>query len=127
MELHVESFSVTQTIDDVVKTVETLAAKNANRVVTDCSPGLGLMHADQMRVRQALLNLLSNANKFTERGTVTINARQQDENGQSWITIAVTDSGIGMAARVAPMMSFDRREECHRRAQAIRRRHLPLK
>ena len=98
MELHVESFSVTQTIDDVVKTVETLAAKNANRVVTDCSPALGLMHADQMRVRQALLNLLSNANKFTERGTVTINARQQDVNGQSWITIAVTDSGIGMTA-----------------------------
>ena len=98
MELHVEFFSVTQTIDDVVKTVETLAAKNANRVVTDCSPALGLMHADQMRVRQALLNLLSNANKFTERGTVTINARQQDENGQSWITIAVTDSGIGMTA-----------------------------
>ena len=98
MELHVESFSVTQTIDDVVKTVETLAAKNANRVVTDRSPALEPMQADQMRVRQALLNLLSNANKFTERGTITINARQQDEDGQSWITIAVTDSGIGMTA-----------------------------
>ena len=96
MELHVESFSVTQTIDDVVKTVETLAAKNANRVVTDCSPALEPMQADQMRVRQALLNILSNANKFTERGTITINARQQEEDGQSWITIAVTDSGIGM-------------------------------
>jgi signal transduction histidine kinase/CheY-like chemotaxis protein len=98
MELHVESFSVTQTIDDVVKTVETLAAKNANRVVTDCSPALEPMQADQMRVRQALLNLLSNANKFTERGTITIKARQQDEDGRSWITIAVTDSGIGMTA-----------------------------
>ena len=98
MELHVESFSVAQTIDDVVKTVETLAAKNANRVVTDCSPALELMHADQTWVRQALLNILSNANKFTERGTITINARQQEEDGQSWITIAVTDSGIGMTA-----------------------------
>jgi signal transduction histidine kinase/CheY-like chemotaxis protein len=98
MELHVESFSVTQLIGDAVKTVETLAAKNANRVVTDCSPALEPMQADQMRVRQALLNLLSNANKFTERGTITINARQQIENGQSWITIAVTDSGIGMTA-----------------------------
>jgi signal transduction histidine kinase/FixJ family two-component response regulator len=98
MELHVESFSVTQTIDDVVKTVETLTAKNANRIVTDCSPALEPMQADQMRVRQALLNLLSNANKFTERGTITIKARQQDEDGQSWITIAVTDSGIGMTA-----------------------------
>jgi adenylate cyclase len=98
MELHVESFSVTQMIGDAVKTVETLAAKNANRVATDCSPALEPMQADQMRVRQALLNLLSNANKFTERGTITINARQQNENGQSWITIAVTDSGIGMTA-----------------------------
>jgi signal transduction histidine kinase/DNA-binding response OmpR family regulator len=98
MELHVESFSVSQVIDDVVKTVETLAAKNANRVVTDCSPALEPMQADQMRVRQALLNILSNANKFTERGTIMINARQQDEDGQSSITIAVTDSGIGMTA-----------------------------
>jgi signal transduction histidine kinase len=54
------------------------------------------MHADQMRLRQALLNLLSNANKFTERGTITIDARQGQENGGDWITLAVTDTGIGM-------------------------------
>jgi signal transduction histidine kinase len=54
------------------------------------------MHADQMRLRQALLNLLSNANKFTERGTITIDARQGQENGREWIKLAVTDSGIGM-------------------------------
>jgi signal transduction histidine kinase len=49
-----------------------------------------------MRLRQALLNLMSNANKFTERGTITINAHHGQENGGDWITLAVTDTGIGM-------------------------------
>jgi signal transduction histidine kinase len=49
------------------------------------------MHADQMRLRQALLNLMSNANKFTD-------AHQGQENGRDWVTIAVTDTGIGMTA-----------------------------
>ena len=49
-----------------------------------------------MRLRQALLNLMSNANKFTDRGTISIDARQGQENGRDWITLAVTDTGIGM-------------------------------
>src|SRR6516164_1472317 len=49
-----------------------------------------------MRLRQALLNLMSNANKFTERGSITVHAREAQENGRSWITIAVADTGIGM-------------------------------
>jgi signal transduction histidine kinase len=49
-----------------------------------------------MRLRQALLNLMSNANKFTERGTITIDARQAQENGRDWVIIAVGDTGIGM-------------------------------
>ena len=54
------------------------------------------MHADQMRLRQALLNLMSNANKFTDRGTISVDARQGQENGRDWITLAVKDNGIGM-------------------------------
>jgi signal transduction histidine kinase len=49
-----------------------------------------------MRLRQALLNLLSNANKFTEKGTITIAAHQGQENGRDWVTVAVSDTGIGM-------------------------------
>ena len=56
------------------------------------------MRADQTRVRQALLNLASNANKFTERGTVTISVRRVTEGGREWVTMAVTDTGIGMTA-----------------------------
>ena len=77
MDIHVESFAIAPLIDDVVKTIEPLAAKNGNRLVVDCPPDLGTMHADQTRFRQALLNLVSNANKFTENGTVTIGARHE--------------------------------------------------
>jgi signal transduction histidine kinase/CheY-like chemotaxis protein/uncharacterized membrane protein len=96
MELHLESFPLVPTIEDVAKTVEPMAAKNANRMVLDCPPDLGTIHADQTRFRQALLNLASNANKFTENGTVSIAARPQQLDGRDWITIAVTDTGIGM-------------------------------
>ena len=61
-----------------------------------CDAALGMMHADQMRLRQALLNLMSNSNKFTEKGTISIAARQGQENDRDWITLAVTDIGIGM-------------------------------
>ncbi|SEC63066.1 Signal transduction histidine kinase [Rhizobiales bacterium GAS191] len=96
MEVHIESFSVTALINDVVKTIEPMAAKNGNHVIVNCSPPIDLMFADQMRVRQALLNLASNAVKFTENGTVTITAQQQDDKGAEWVTIAVADTGIGM-------------------------------
>ncbi len=96
MELHLDTFALGPLIDDVVKTIEPLAAKNHNRLVARCDDAIRTMHADQTRVRQTLLNLASNANKFTEKGTVTIDARQQAENGRDWITLAVADTGIGM-------------------------------
>ena len=96
MEVHVEEFGITALIDDVVKTIETLATQNDNRVVVECAPQIGTMQADQTRVRQALLNLVSNANKFTDRGTVTIQAQRRQESGRDWITISVSDTGIGM-------------------------------
>jgi signal transduction histidine kinase len=96
MELALSSFALAPLITDVVKTIETLAAKNANQVAVNCDGALGTLHADQMRLRQALLNLMSNANKFTERGTIAVDARQGRENGREWVTIAVADTGIGM-------------------------------
>jgi signal transduction histidine kinase len=96
MELHLESFALAPLIDGVIKTIEPLAAKNGNQVAVHCDAAIGTMHADQMRLRQALLNLMSNANKFTDRGTISIDARQGQENGRDWIALAVTDTGIGM-------------------------------
>jgi signal transduction histidine kinase len=96
MELALSSFPLAPLIADVVKTIEPLAAKNSNKVAVHCAADMGTMHADQMRLRQALLNLMSNANKFTERGTINIDGRQGQENGRDWITLAVADTGIGM-------------------------------
>jgi signal transduction histidine kinase len=96
MELNLETFALAPLIDGVVKTIEPLAAKNGNRVAVHSDPAIGTLHADQMRLRQTLLNLISNANKFTEKGTVTIAAHQGQENGCDWVTLSVTDTGIGM-------------------------------
>jgi signal transduction histidine kinase/putative methionine-R-sulfoxide reductase with GAF domain len=94
MELQLETFPLAPLIADVVKTIEPLAAKNGNRVTVHCDGAIGTLHADQMRLRQALLNLMSNANKFTERGTIAIDARQGQEDGS--LRISVADTGIGM-------------------------------
>jgi signal transduction histidine kinase len=96
MELQLESFPLAPLIADVVKTIEPLAAKNANQVAVKCDGAIGTLHADQMRLRQALLNLMSNANKFTTRGNIAIEARQAQEDGRDCIIIEVADSGIGM-------------------------------
>jgi signal transduction histidine kinase len=96
MELQLETFPLAPLIDDVVKTIEPLAAKNANKVSANCNGAIGTLHGDQMRLRQALLNLMSNANKFTERGSIAINARQGQEDGRDYVNIAVADTGIGM-------------------------------
>jgi signal transduction histidine kinase len=98
MELQPESFALAPMIANVVKTIESLAAKNGNQVVVHCDAAIGTLRADQMRLRQALLNLMSNANKFTDRGTITVDARLPQEDGHDWITVAVTDTGIGMTA-----------------------------
>ena len=96
MELALSSFALAPLMADVVKTIEPLAVKNGNKVAVHCDGKIGTMRADQMRLRQALLNLASNANKFTEKGTVTITAQEGQEDGGDWITLAVKDTGIGM-------------------------------
>jgi signal transduction histidine kinase len=96
MELNLDTFALPPLINEVVKTIEPLAVKSGNQVAVHCDAAIGMIHADQMRLRQTLLNLMSNANKFTEKGTVTIAARQRQENGRDWVTLSVTDTGIGM-------------------------------
>jgi GAF domain-containing protein/CheY-like chemotaxis protein len=96
MELHLETFPLAPVIEDVGKTIEPMATKGGNRIVIDCPADLSTMHGDQTRFRQALLNLASNANKFTEKGTVTIAAQPHRLDGRDMVTIAVTDTGIGM-------------------------------
>src|SRR5262245_52213070 len=96
MEVQLESLPLAPLIEDVVKTLEPMAEKNANRLVIDCPSDIGALHADQIRVRQVLLNLASNANKFTESGTVTIAVAPRQREGRDWLEVAVTDTGNGV-------------------------------
>ena len=78
------------------RTIQPLARNNGNELVVNCPADVGSMSADQTRVRQALLNLVSNANRFTERGKVTLSVSRTAVAGAEWIAMAVADSGIGM-------------------------------
>jgi signal transduction histidine kinase len=68
--------------------------RNGNTFVIDAEPTPGAMYSDRTRIKQSLLNLLSNAAKFTQRGTVTLSVRQ----GDGTIALAVSDTGSGMTA-----------------------------
>lgn len=96
MELYLETFDVASVIQDTVTTVQPLAEKNHNALEVYIDKHLGSMRADSTKVRQSLLNLLSNACKFTVQGTIVLDARRQTEHGIDWLTVRVTDTGIGM-------------------------------
>jgi PAS domain S-box-containing protein len=95
MDLFFETFDVMAMVEDVVSTVRPLVEKNANRLVVRDGAAPGTMRADLTKVRQMLLNLLSNASKFTERGEITLAVERQPGH-PDWIEFSVTDSGIGM-------------------------------
>src|SRR5262249_18526491 len=97
LELHPESVDLVPLIDEVIGTARQLAEQNENRLVVECQESLGPLTADPMRLRQILLNLLSNACKFTKEGEVALRARKVPD-GRSWIEFAVSDTGIGMTA-----------------------------
>jgi PAS domain S-box-containing protein len=96
LELYLEGFDVRATLEEVATTVAPLMEKNANHLVVRCADGLGAMHADLTRIRQVLLNLLSNASKFTKQGTITLAAERQTSGAEDWLVFRVADSGIGM-------------------------------
>ncbi len=97
LELSPESVSLAPLIDDVIGTGGQLAESNKNQLVVEAQESLEQLTVDPMRLRQMLLNLLSNACKFTERGQVTLRVRKVADEG-NWVEFAVADTGIGMTA-----------------------------
>jgi adenylate cyclase len=95
LELSPEQVTVAPLIDEVVGTARQLAEQNKNRLVVDVQDKLGPLTVDPMRLRQILLNLLSNACKFTKQGEVKLRVRKIAD-GRNWIEFAVADTGIGM-------------------------------
>ena len=97
LELNPEPVNLARLIDEVIGTAGQLAEKNKNRLVVDSADDLGPLTADPMRLKQILLNLLSNACKFTKEGEVALRVRQVAD-GRDWIELAVADTGIGLTA-----------------------------
>ncbi|MGI9589898.1 MAG: response regulator [Myxococcota bacterium] len=96
MDLYLETFEVGPMIEEVVATIETLIAKNSNKLVLDVDESVVSMRADLTKIRQGLFNLISNAAKFTHEGTVTLRVAREHEHGRDWAVFSVTDTGIGI-------------------------------
>ena len=94
LELHSEQVELDVLLDDILLTAGPLAEKNRNRLILETSRSLDRITTDPMRLRQILLNLLSNACKFTEAGTVRLEARRDPDGSER---LAVHDTGIGIA------------------------------
>ncbi|MEM9265835.1 MAG: response regulator, partial [Cyanobacteria bacterium P01_F01_bin.13] len=103
MELFLEDICVKSIVDEIIGTIQPLAQKNFNQLLVSCPDDIGILHADQVKLRQSLINLLSNACKFTENGTITLAVEHivittPLGNEDTWLEFTVTDTGIGMTA-----------------------------
>ncbi|MBZ5593232.1 MAG: PAS domain S-box protein [Acidobacteriia bacterium] len=94
MELCPEEFDVAVVLQEVTVTADPMARKNRNEIRTICPDGIGAIHADLTAFRQSLLNLVSNACKFTEEGVITLEVSRP---GQEWLEVSVSDTGIGIS------------------------------
>jgi signal transduction histidine kinase/predicted component of type VI protein secretion system len=97
LELNPEPVNLGQLIDELIGTAGQLAEKNQNRLIVEARENVGALTADSMRLKQILLNLLSNACKFTKEGEVALRVRKVAD-GRDWVELAVADTGIGLTA-----------------------------
>ena len=107
-ELALETFAIAPMLAELGETIRPLIGRNRNELVIRCEPEIGAMRADATKVRQVLINLLSNASKYTEQGTITLDARRADDG--AWVLFSVADTGMGIAPEAVPQLfqSFKR-------------------
>jgi signal transduction histidine kinase/ActR/RegA family two-component response regulator len=98
MEVYAERLDVAALLRDVVTTARPLIEQNSNTIEVDVPDDLGGMHSDPTKIRQILLNLLSNAGKFTEHGRITLCAARERGAAGDWMCVSVADTGIGISA-----------------------------
>ena len=96
VELKIEQFDLSEAIRGIVGNVEPMLAKNGNKLIVKCADDLGIVSTDATKLRQATLNLLSNAAKFTENGTIRLLVNRRRSVTGDWIEIQVYDTGIGI-------------------------------
>jgi signal transduction histidine kinase/CheY-like chemotaxis protein len=98
MELYLETFDIAALVADVASTVEMQVKKNESTLKINCPADIGTMHADVSKVRQGLMNLVSNAAKFTHGGEITVDVERQLMDAREWIVFRVSDTGIGLSS-----------------------------
>jgi adenylate cyclase len=96
LEINYEQVALASLVGDVAGEAEPLAAKNGNRLLVECPSDIGTVRSDPTRLRQIMFNLLSNACKFTQHGSVSLLVGRVPSDGGEWISIRVIDTGIGM-------------------------------
>jgi signal transduction histidine kinase len=106
LEVDLTRFNVSELVEEVVATARPLVQKNSNEFVVQAQGQLGDMHSDITKVRQILLNLLSNSAKFTEEGSVSLVSSRETRKGTEWLDFKVIDNGIGMTEEQV-QRSFD--------------------
>lgn len=97
IELYLETFELAPELEDVLTTALPLMEKNHNELKLEVEGELSKIHADLTKLRQMMLNLLSNAAKFTDHGTVYLKVRRYQRDGEDWFDFAIQDTGIGMS------------------------------
>ncbi len=97
MQIYVEEFDLATVVGEVITTVKPMMDKNGNQLRTEIAADLSTANSDVTKIRQILLNLLSNAAKFTDRGNVTLRVFEVNEGDRRWIHFIVEDGGIGMS------------------------------
>ncbi|HVW83730.1 MAG TPA: response regulator, partial [Bryobacteraceae bacterium] len=118
MDLFVEGFRPEDIVEEVIAVAKPLIEKNGNRLEVHIAPALAEMHGDRGKIRQSLLNLLSNAGKFTKEGRVTLDVRL-DETDSSFLLFRVCDTGIGLSQKQLASLF----EPFHQAANAPGQRH----
>lgn len=96
MDVYAETFAIEPMVRDLVTTVDSLIGKRGNRLDLQLAPDLGDMNSDLTKVKQVLLNLLGNAAKFTEAGTITLAVSREGQPQGERVVFRVSDTGIGM-------------------------------
>lgn len=96
MEISLESFNTRRMVENITADIKPLAGKNKNTLEINFSNDLGSMVADPTKLKQSLTNLLSNACKFCENGTVSLDVHREKKGTLDWISFKVTDTGIGI-------------------------------
>ena len=97
MEVYKERFDIAALVADVSALIQPLAAKNDNRLAVACPEDIGTIETDITKVKQTLLNLLSNACKFTTKGTISLAVERQGQGAERCLVLTVSDTGIGMS------------------------------